>query len=80
MMKQYIVRRLLLAMVTLFGVSLLIFFIMRAIPGDVAVSILGEGANEQTVAELHQHLGLDDPWYLQYGRWVQDMTHGDMGR
>ena len=78
-MKQYIVRRLLLAMVTLIGVSLLIFLIMRAIPGDVAISILGEGANEQTVAELRQHLGLDDSWYLQYGRWVQDMTHGDMG-
>ena len=38
-MKQYIVRRLLLAIVTLIGVSLLIFFIMRAIPGDVAISI-----------------------------------------
>jgi peptide/nickel transport system permease protein len=79
-MKQYIARRLLLAMVTLIGVSLLIFLIMRAIPGDVAISILGEGANEQTVAELRQHLGLNDPWYLQYGHWVQDMTHGDMGR
>ena len=42
MMKQYIVRRLLLAIVTLIGVSLLIFVIMRAIPGDVAISILGE--------------------------------------
>jgi peptide/nickel transport system permease protein len=79
-MKQYIARRLLLAIVTLIGVSLLIFLIMRAIPGDVAISILGEGANEQTVAELRQHLGLNDPWYLQYGHWVQDMTHGDMGR
>jgi len=80
MMKQYIVRRLLLASVTLIGVSLLIFFIMRAIPGDVAVSILGEGANEQTVAELREHLGLDDPWYVQYGRWVKNMVDGDMGR
>ena len=78
-MKQYIARRLFLAMVTLVGVSLLIFFIMRAIPGDVAISILGEGANEQTVAELRQHLGLNDPWYLQYGHWVQAMTRGDMG-
>ena len=78
-MRQYIARRFLLAIATLIGVSLLIFVIMRIIPGDVAVSILGEGANEQTVADLRKHLGLNDPWYMQYGRWVQELVSGNLG-
>jgi peptide/nickel transport system permease protein len=78
-MQQYITRRLLLAVVTLIGVSLLIFFIMWIIPGDIAVAILGEGANRETVAELRQYLGLNDPWYVQYGRWVTQLVTGDLG-
>jgi peptide/nickel transport system permease protein len=78
-MKQYIVRRLLLAVVTLIGVSLLIFFIMWVIPGDVAVAILGDGANPERVAALREAMGLNDPWYVQYGRWVRDMASGNLG-
>jgi peptide/nickel transport system permease protein len=78
-MRQYITRRLLLAVVTLVGVSLLIFSIMWIIPGDVAVAILGEGANAQTVAALRQHLGLNAPWYTQYGHWVWQLGSGDLG-
>ena len=51
-MQQYITRRLLLVVVTLIGVSWLIFFIMWIIPGDVAIAILGDGANPDTVAAL----------------------------
>lgn len=78
-MRTYITRRLLLAMVTLIGVSLLIFSIMWIIPGDIAIAILGEGANAETVAELRQHLGLNDAWYVQYGRWVSQLVTGDLG-
>jgi peptide/nickel transport system permease protein len=53
---------------------------MWIIPGDVAVAILGDGANPDTVATLRQHMGLDDPWYVQYGRWVKSMISGDLGR
>jgi peptide/nickel transport system permease protein len=79
-MQQYITRRLLLAVVTLVGVSWLIFFIMWIIPGDVAIAILGDGANTDTVATLRKHMGLEDPWYVQYGRWIGNMTSGDLGR
>jgi peptide/nickel transport system permease protein len=78
-MRQYITRRLLLAMLTLVGVSLLIFFIMWVIPGDVAIAILGEGANQETVASLREQLGLNHPWYVQYGRWVRNMATADLG-
>jgi len=79
-MKKYIARRLLLAIPTLVGVSLLIFFIMAVIPGDVALAILGEGATQEGLATLREQMGLTDPWYERYGRWVKDMaTFGDLG-
>ena len=78
-MKQYILRRLLLAVVTLFGVSWLIFGIMWMIPGDVAIAILGEGANPERIAALREQMGLNDPWYVQYGRWAKDIVTGDLG-
>lgn len=79
-MQQFILRRLLLAVVTLIGVSWLIFFIMWIIPGDIAIAILGDGANLETIATLHKNMGLDDPWYVQYGRWVSSLFRGDLGR
>ena len=78
-MKQFILRRLLLAVVTLFGVSWLIFGIMWMIPGDVAIAILGEGANQERIAALREQMGLNDPWYVQYGRWAKDIVTGDLG-
>ena len=78
-MKQFILRRLLLAVVTLIGVSWLIFAIMWMIPGDVAIAILGDGANLERVAALREQMGLNDPWYVQYGRWAKDIVRGDLG-
>ena len=78
-MQQFILRRLLLAVVTLIGVSWLIFAIMWMIPGDVAISILGDGANPERVAALREQMGLNDPWYVQYGRWAKDIVRGDLG-
>ena len=77
-MQQCILRRLLRALVTLVGVSWLIFGIMWLIPGDVAIAILGEGANAERIAMLRAQLGLNDPWYVQDGRWAKDMVreHG----
>src|SRR5499427_2076775 len=78
-MRQFIVRRLLLAIVTLIGVSWLIFAIMWMIPGDVAVAILGDGANPERIAALREQMGLNDPWYVQYGRWAKDIVRGHLG-
>lgn len=80
-MRQYIVRRLLLAIPTLVGVSLLIFGIMEALPGDVAIAILGTEASSESILALRQELGLNDAWYVRYWRWVKAMaTFGDLGR
>ena len=78
-MKQYIVRRLLLSIPTLIGVSVIIFIIMAVIPGDVAIAILGEAANKTTVAELRETLGLNAPLHERYWNWVTGMFTGDLG-
>ena len=79
-MKQYIARRLFMAVPTLIGVSLIIFVIMAIMPGDVALARLGEAANPETLQIVRDQLGLNDPWYERYGRWVRDMiTLGDLG-
>ncbi len=79
-MKQYIARRMVMAVPTLIGVSLIIFVIMAIMPGDVALARLGEAANPETLQMVRDQLGLNDPWYQRYGRWVKDMvTLGDLG-
>ncbi len=79
-MKQYVARRILLGIPTLIGVSLLIFGLMSVIPGDVALAILGEGANQANLEILREEMGLNAPWHVKYGRWVRDLfTGGDLG-
>lgn len=79
-MKQYILHRLMMAVPTLFGVSIIIFVIMAIMPGDVALARLGEAANPETLQIVRDQLGLNDPWYERYGRWIKDMaTFGDLG-
>jgi peptide/nickel transport system permease protein len=51
---------------------------MWIIPGDVAIAMLGDGANPDTVAALHQPMGLNDPWYVQYGRWSGNRVSGSI--
>lgn len=83
-MTQYIIRRLLMFFPTLIGVSIAIFVLMRVIPGDVAALILGgpEGEGTYTMEDLEnlrEQMGLNDPIYVQYGRWVWDLLRGDLG-
>jgi ABC-type dipeptide/oligopeptide/nickel transport system permease component len=67
---QYILRRLLTTIPVLFGVSVLVFSFVHLIPGDPAVALLGERASEENVARLREQLGLDDPLYVQYARFL----------
>jgi peptide/nickel transport system permease protein len=83
-MHQYIIRRLLLFIPTMFLVTLLVFLFMRVMPGDPALMILtghtGEGSYTQEDLENLQHkLGTDRPLHVQYGRWVWALLHGDLG-
>ena len=84
-MRGYIIKRLLLGIPTILGAMLLIFTIMRVIPGDVAVLIaVGGSEGEEVVAEekvekIRVQLGLDRPVYEQFGEWVWQVATWDLG-
>jgi peptide/nickel transport system permease protein len=88
MMAQYIVRRLLLFIPTMFLATLLVFALFWIVPGDAAMMILtgddpeGDTGGRVTTEELENlriKLGLDRPIYVQYGEWVWDLMRGDLG-
>ena len=78
-MLRYLVRRLLLLVPILFGVSLLIFFWIRALPGSPAESLLGERATPALVQAYRKRYGLDQPVYEQYWQYVKTTLRGDLG-
>jgi len=75
----YIARRVLLTLPTLLMVSVIVFTLMRLIPGDPAQVLLGEDADKAAVAAMHRELGLDRPLPEQYLKWLGHAAHGDMG-
>ena len=79
-MHRFIVKRLLLLIPVLLGVSLLVFAIMSFTPGDPAQLILGENAPPEAVAELREEMGLNDPFVLRYVRFVGNAVVGDLGQ
>lgn len=78
-MYGYIVRRLLLMIPVLLGVSLLVFVIAKVTPGDPARLMAGPTASKESVARLRQQLGLDDPVHIQYGRFLMNAAKGNLG-
>jgi peptide/nickel transport system permease protein len=79
-MTMYIVRRLLMLIPVLLGVTFLTFAIAQVTPGDPVVLMLGTYATPERVAELREQLGFNDPLWVQYGRYVWDLLHGDLGK
>ena len=78
-MLSYAVRRILMVIPVLLGMSLVVFFMIRAIPGNPAQVILGQKATKEAVAALTHKLGLDQPWYVQYIKYLGSLLHGDLG-
>jgi peptide/nickel transport system permease protein len=78
-MAGYILRRLLLTLPTLLLVALAVFVLMRAIPGDPVLLMLGDAADAAQAAELRQRMGLDEPLPLQFGHWLLQAVRGDLG-
>lgn len=82
-MRAYLAKRLLLVIPTLLGVASVVFLIMRVIPGDVALLILGgdDGGriDRAQLAAMHRQLGLDQPLVVQFGHWLWGVLHFDFG-
>ena len=78
-MKEYLFRRLLSLIPTVFGVTILVFLMMRLIPGDPVSLLMGENATKELEADLRQQYGLDRPLYIQYTLWLGRLVTGDWG-
>jgi len=79
-MHKYIFKRILLLIPVLLGVSFLVFSIMSFTPGDPAQLILGESAPKAAIEGLREEMGLNDPFLVQYGKFILNAVQGDFGR
>ena len=78
-MLKYLVKRLLLAIPTLLLVALIVFVLVRLVPGDPAQVMLGEGADPTALAAVHHEMGLDRPLPVQFVTWLSHIAVGDFG-
>ena len=76
----YVARRLMAAVLILFGISLVTFLLLYLLPADPARQIAGRSATAQTVENIRAQLGLDQPLPVQYGRYLGRLAQGDLGR
>jgi peptide/nickel transport system permease protein len=77
---RFIAQRLLLTVPVLVGMSVLVFLLLRLVPGDPALVILGLRATPDGIAAIHRDLGLDLPIYQQYGLWLSNVLQGNLGQ
>ena len=80
-MARYLVVRLYSMALTLVGLTVLVFLMLHLIPGTVVEQMIGADAvvSQQMVDQLKRFFGLDQPWYVQYGRWLGQLAQGDLG-
>jgi peptide/nickel transport system permease protein len=78
---RYVAVRLYAMALTMLGLSLLVFLMLRLVPGTVVEQMIGADAivSPAMVAELKRFFGLDQPWWVQYGRWMGNLAQGDLG-
>src|SRR5438093_79310 len=78
-MIRYVAARLIQIVPVLFGVSVIVFLLVRLIPGDPAIAILGSRASPELIARVHEQYGLNKPIWEQYLSWVINALHGNFG-
>jgi peptide/nickel transport system permease protein len=78
---SYLVRRFLLMLLTLFGISIVIFTLLRVVPGNIADILFSASGmiNPEDKLDIERQLGLDQPIYVQYFHWIAGLLHGDLG-
>src|SRR5438309_11379037 len=78
-MRTYLLKRLLQIIPTVLGITFVVFVMMRSIPGDPVVSLLGDAYTEENAIKARQDYGLDKPVLLQYVIWLGKLAQGDWG-
>ena len=79
-MTRYVVRRVMLMLPVAFLASVILFMLLKLTPGDPVLIILGERATAENYQALRKDLGLDDPYPVQYARWIAHIAQGDLGK
>lgn len=78
-MRNYVLRRILQLIPVLFGVTTVTFLLLHITPGDPALLLAGQDATGEVVAAIRHRLGFDQPFHVQYGRWIVNVLRGDLG-
>ncbi len=78
-MLAYVIRRIFILIPTLLGVSFIVFMMLHMTPGDPAELLLGERATDEALEQIREHLGLNEPLYIQYGLFLKRLMKGDLG-
>ena len=78
-MLAYIIRRFLIMIPTLLSVTFIVFLMLHFTPGDPAELLMGERASEEALQAIREHLGLNEPLYVQYGLFLKQLMKGDLG-
>ena len=79
-MLKYVIRRLLMLIPVLFGISVIVFSILHLVPGDPAEIVAGVEATKEDIELIRRNLGLDQPLHVQYLTWLSKVLQGDLGR
>lgn len=78
-MRSYFGKRLLITLLTIVGIVVVVFFIVRVLPGDPAVLRAGPYASQEKIAQIRQEYGLDQPLLVQFGHYLRNLAHGNLG-
>ena len=78
-MHKYVLKRLLMLIPVILGVTFVVFFILNLAPGDPAAIILGDQATAEALAMKREELGLNDPIFIRYFHYMRDLLHGSLG-
>ncbi|NMA61966.1 MAG: ABC transporter permease [Firmicutes bacterium] len=79
-MQKYLIKRLLIAVPTIIGITIVAFILMYVLPGDPMAVLMGDRLDQQTVEMLRKEMGLDDPLHIQYFRFVGNAMKGNFGK
>jgi peptide/nickel transport system permease protein len=77
---RYLLRRLVYLVIQVALVATIVFLLLRLVPGDPAMAVLGETASQEQVEAMRHKLGVDRPFLVQYGAWLGGVVHGDLGQ
>ncbi len=78
-MGRYVTQKLLSLVAVQLGISLIVFFLIRLIPGDVVTYLFGQNMSAERMDQIRTLFGLNRPWTVQYFEWVGNLFHGDLG-